>query len=62
VYSSQCVAYIDDELDHQWAELDKEAPEAEEVTARLAVCNMDWDRIRAQDIMLVLHSHVPTGD
>ena len=51
----------DDELDHRWGELDKDAAETDEITCRLAVCNMDWDRIKARDIMLVFHSYVPQG-
>lgn len=44
----------DDELfiEHVWGELDNDAPRTEESTRRLACCNMDWDRIRASDIMV----------
>ncbi|KAJ8952407.1 hypothetical protein NQ318_014499 [Aromia moschata] len=38
----------DDEIDHQWGELDADAEQTEEPTYRLAACNMDWDRIRAR--------------
>lgn len=53
----------DDELfiEHVWGELDAEAPTTEESTRRLAACNMDWDRIRASDIMVLCHSFLPTG-
>ncbi|XP_056022359.1 ESF1 homolog isoform X3 [Ostrea edulis] len=50
-----------EEFDHGWGELDKDVPQAEELGRRLAMCNMDWDRIKAQDIFMLLHSFVPTG-
>ena len=37
----------------KWGELDGEAERTEEATDRLAVCNMDWDRVGADDIFLV---------
>lgn len=51
----------DSELDHNWGELDKGAETTEEATKRLAVCNMDWDRIRALDLMVLLNSFLPPG-
>ncbi|XP_055906760.1 ESF1 homolog [Eupeodes corollae] len=53
----------DDELfiEHVWGELDRDAETTEESTKRLAVCNMDWDRIRASDIMVVCSSFLPPG-
>merc|ERR1712179_156152 len=44
-----------------WGELDGEAERTEEATDRLAVCNMDWDRVGADDIFLVLSSFCPAG-
>ncbi|CAI5522567.1 unnamed protein product, partial [Closterium sp. Naga37s-1] len=33
----------------------------EEATRRLALVNMDWDNVRAVDILVVLRSFVPPG-
>ncbi|KAH8269901.1 hypothetical protein KR044_007143 [Drosophila immigrans] len=49
------------QIDHVWGELDIDAENTEESTRRLAVCNMDWDRIRAQDLMVLLSSFLPPG-
>ena len=41
----------------KWGEMDGEAERTEDATDRLAVCNMDWDRVGADDIFLVnIHS------
>jgi len=52
---------VEDEVIHDWGELDKDAGETETATKRLAVCNMDWDRIRAVDLMVLLNSFAPPG-
>ena len=49
------------EVIHDWGELDKDAGETDTATYRIAVCNMDWDRIRAVDLMVVLQSFAPQG-
>lgn len=48
-------------IEHVWGEMDAEAPTTEESSRRLAACNMDWDRIRASDIMVLCNSFLPTG-
>lgn len=49
-----------EELYHEWNELDKDADVTDEITNRLAVCNMDWDRIRAVDLMVLFNSFLPS--
>lgn len=48
-------------LDHVWGELDNDAETTDTSTNRLAVCNMDWDRIRAVDLMVLFNSFLPAG-
>lgn len=49
------------EFEHAWGELDKDADRTDQATSRLAVCNLDWDRIHATDIMVLCNSFVPSG-
>lgn len=49
----------ENEIEHNWGELDRDAETTEEVTHRLAACNMDWDRIRAIDLMVLFNSFLP---
>ena len=51
----------DGEIVQEWGELDAEAERTNEITRRLAVCNMDWDRIRAVDMMVVFSSFLSAG-
>lgn len=50
-----------EELVHPWAELAADAPATDEITRRLALVNMDWDYIRAEDIFALLNSYKPVG-
>ncbi|XP_050350717.1 ESF1 homolog [Nymphalis io] len=49
------------ELEHEWGQLDADAETTEESTRRLAICNMDWDNIKAADLMVLLSSFLPPG-
>ncbi|KAF9405981.1 hypothetical protein HW555_013482 [Spodoptera exigua] len=49
------------DLEHEWGELDADAETTEESTKRIAICNMDWDNIKAVDLMVLLNSFVPPG-
>lgn len=49
------------EMFDNWGELDKDAETTEETTKRLAVCNMNWDRVKAEDIFLVMSSFCSGG-
>lgn len=46
---------------HPWGELSSGAAEAEQITHRLAICNMDWDRVSAQDLYVLVKSFTPPG-
>lgn len=53
------------EEEFEWGELDQDAvwdneQEVEE-TSRIAVCNLDWNHIKAIDIMVVFNSFCPRG-
>lgn len=50
-----------EQIEHKWGELDADANQTEEITYRLAACNMDWDRIRAVDLMVLFNSFLPSG-
>ncbi|CAD6191869.1 unnamed protein product [Caenorhabditis auriculariae] len=43
------------------ARLDKDAEEVEWVSRRLAVCHLDWDVVRCEDILMLVKSFVPSG-
>lgn len=48
-------------IEHKWGEMDGDAERTHKATHRLAACNMDWDRIRAMDLMILFHSFLPAG-
>lgn len=50
----------EENVEHCWGELDKDADNVEEATSRLALCNMDWDRIQAADLMILFNSFLPS--
>lgn len=50
-----------EQIEHKWGELDADADTTNEVSNRLAACNMDWDRIRAVDLMVLFNSFLPAG-
>ncbi|KAG0716584.1 ESF1 [Chionoecetes opilio] len=55
----------DEVEEFEWAELDQDAMWDNKVdveeTSRLAVCNLDWDRINAADLMVLFSSFCPLG-
>lgn len=48
-------------IEHVWGELDHDAEKTDESTRRIACMHMDWDRIRAVDILMMCSSFIPTG-
>lgn len=48
-------------MSQAWGQIDANAETGEDSFKRFAVCNMDWDRIRAVDILVLCSSFVPKG-
>lgn len=48
-------------IEHVWGELDHDAEKTDDSTRRIACMHMDWDRIRAVDIMMMCKSFIPSG-
>lgn len=48
-------------VEHVWGELDHDAEKTDESSRRIACMHMDWDRIRAVDILMMLNSFIPSG-
>eukprot|EP01147_Barroeca_monosierra_P004477 gene4477-6722_t len=44
-----------------WSTYYENAKRADEISKRLAVCNMDWDNIKATDLLVLATSFVPSG-
>uniref|UniRef100_A0A5S6PMN7 ABTAP, putative n=2 Tax=Brugia malayi TaxID=6279 RepID=A0A5S6PMN7_BRUMA len=44
---------------HDWGETDRDARRVEWASRRLALCNMEWDRISATDIFVMISSFKP---
>ncbi|XP_041068119.1 ESF1 homolog [Carcharodon carcharias] len=51
----------DPEIEHGWGELAQDAPRGDTVSRRLAVCNIDWDKIKANDLLVLFNSFIPQG-
>ncbi|XP_054166514.1 uncharacterized protein LOC128963986 [Oppia nitens] len=49
------------EIDHNWNEWAKDVPQTEVATKRFAICNIDWDRINATDLFVLINSFKPSG-
>ncbi|CAH3194572.1 unnamed protein product [Porites evermanni] len=49
----------EDEIEHPWGEMDVSTKTTKDSTRRLAVCNLDWDRVTATDLFVLFNSFKP---
>lgn len=48
-----------EDIEHPWGEMDVSTKTTEAATRRLAVCNLDWDRVTATDLFVLFNSFKP---
>uniref|UniRef100_A0A8C1VUX4 ESF1, nucleolar pre-rRNA processing protein, homolog (S. cerevisiae) n=1 Tax=Cyprinus carpio TaxID=7962 RepID=A0A8C1VUX4_CYPCA len=56
-----CLRREEEEIEHDWGEMWKDAPRSDNSSRRLAVCNMNWDRLKAKDLLALFSSFKPKG-
>jgi len=61
LYHTHSAMCLSPDVDHHWGEVDDGVVAMEDATHRLAVCNMDWDRVKARDIYVLLNSFKPAS-
>ena len=52
---------IEEVDDQMWDERDADTATTDEATRRLAICNMDWDHIKAIDLFTLFTSFKPSA-
>ncbi|KAJ7380446.1 pre-rRNA-processing protein esf1 [Desmophyllum pertusum] len=48
-----------EDIEHPWGEMDVSTKTTENASRRLAVCNLDWDRVTATDLFVLFNSFKP---